>query len=70
MSHCRLSFLTPQVEPQVRARIEECTATGRSVRGVVAGTVLVVDGERTDAVDGTFVTDCAVTIGVPLVPMW
>ncbi len=54
----------------MRARIEECTATGRSVRGVVAGTVLVVDGERTDAVDGTFVTDCAVTISVPAVTMW
>jgi hypothetical protein len=62
-----LSFLTPQVEPAVRAQIEQCMATGESFAGVVAGTVLVIDAERTDPQEGRFVTNCGVTIGVPLV---
>ncbi|MGY2074841.1 hypothetical protein [Blastococcus sp. SYSU DS0828] len=62
-----LSFLTTQVEPAVRAHIEQCMATGESFTGVVAGTVLVIDADRTDPQDGRFVTNCGVTIGVPLV---
>ena len=62
-----LSFLTPQVEPTVRAQIEQCMATGTPFHGVVAGTVLVIDAQRTEPHDGRFVTNCGVTIGVPLV---
>jgi hypothetical protein len=65
-----LSFLTPQVEPAVRAQIEQCMATGTPFSGVVAGTVLVIDAERTQPHDGSFVTNCGVTIGVPLVQPW
>lgn len=65
-----LSFLTPQVEPAVRAQIEQCMATGAAYSGVVAGTVLVMDAERTQPLDGRFVTNCGVTIGVPLVQPW
>ena len=62
-----LSFLTPQVEPAVRAQVEQCMATGTPFHGVVAGTVLLIDAQRTEPLDGSFVTNCGVTVGVPLV---
>ena len=42
-------------------------ATGTPLQGVVAGPVLAIDAERTQPDDGRFVTNCGVTVGVPLV---
>lgn len=62
-----LPFLTPQVEPAVRAQLARSLEAGHSFAGVVAGTALVVDTPRSHSRAGAPVPGFTVTIGVPLI---